>query len=175
MNRTITLLIGLFIVSACAVPRPMVDVASVGDAQLYQRDLIECSALAKHGVSTTEVMKDTLGEGVVVSGASNAILGNAAGASFTGAALSTGIAGGILGAFIRSPHDIEKAEMDTTARCLVQRGYTVINADQFDIYTSDCLQEQWQRTRQPIIMSWSGEVQNCINQRMLMEKKDDPS
>jgi len=116
MKRVLTLLpLTLTLtLSACAVA-PLVDLKTIRDPQEYQRDLIECHALADMGVSQTGEMTQSSATSVV----GGLILG------MNPMTLPSGIMQGI------ALSEYKKSRL--RAICLVHRGYNLLNRDKLMI------------------------------------------
>ncbi|MDJ0908689.1 MAG: hypothetical protein QNI99_05830 [Woeseiaceae bacterium] len=119
MNRTLrTILIALLVgaVAGCAAHRdPIVDMRGV-DEEAFARDWAECESYSK---------EIEIGQGVARGGAAGAVIGGIAGA--IDGEVEEGAGYGALYGGAQSGLDADREQQMVFKRCLVGRGYRVLN------------------------------------------------
>lgn len=115
--------------AGCGTQRPIVDPQTVTDAQVLQKDQQECLALARTDVlriasdgDTRLVVNPLLGAGT---GALSAAVIN----TNVGAGAAAGAVGGLIAAPLTTAREEQKILDQMTGRCLENRGYLLLNAE----------------------------------------------
>jgi len=127
---TISLIVSAVLLTACAGAevRPIVDMSGVNEAR-YEKDLAECQDYAKQATGMGGTAAKGAGAGAVVGG----LLGLVTGSNTTGIVQSAGagaVIGGAGGAY--KGNDSQEA---VVKKCLVGRGYKVINRCKSDVFS----------------------------------------
>lgn len=116
----------------CSAPKPIVDLKTVGDPVAYQQDHNDCWVLVQRNLVGPNIGQWAGPKAAATGAAGAVVMGAATGASSS--AMSADIVSGAIGGFIAGPmvHSLlmEYAQSLWIGRCLENRGYEVINADE---------------------------------------------
>jgi hypothetical protein len=131
MRRLAAVLLCVTVCGCGPIPQPIVDLKSTDDPVAYQQDYNDCWVLVQRHFVNPEIGA-MAGPREAASGAIGAgVSGIVTGASSS--AMATGVVAGAVGGFIAGP--MLQARLDAignsfwVGRCLENRGYEVLNAD----------------------------------------------
>tara|TARA_R110001592_G_scaffold295744_1_gene566049 strand:+ start:8896 stop:9276 length:381 start_codon:yes stop_codon:yes gene_type:complete len=108
-----------------ATKKPLVDLKTVSDPLKYQEDLIACNGLVQaHDNSTANIAVET-----GISAVTGAVTPSLTPSIDPALDVTTGFVGGALGGFIMTSLESNHQKNRSTAICLINRGYTLMDHD----------------------------------------------
>ena len=108
-----------------ATKKPLVDLKTVSDPLKYQQDRNDCSGLVQsHDNSTANIAVET-----GISAVTGAVTPSLTPSIDPALDVTTGFVGGALGGFIMTSLESNHQKNRSTAICLINRGYTLMDHD----------------------------------------------
>ena len=116
------LVVGFILLASCAAHRPVFDPKFIGDNEVFERDLLECQAVARNGgVDPATGAVVVAGAGAAVGAGMGAAIGSIRGLAGRGAGLGAAV-GGISGLLAGAAAAAQRERVIVT-NCMTGRGY----------------------------------------------------
>ena len=118
------LVVGFILLASCAAHRPVFDPKFIGDNEVFERDLLECQAVARNGgVDPATGAVVVAGVGAAVGAGMGAAIGSIRGSRSAGRGAGLGAAVGGISGLLAGAAAASQRERIIVTRCMAGRGY----------------------------------------------------